>query len=76
MPVSRAHLEPIAPDNTEGNRKKNRRVILKLLITRNRLISRITFTVIPSLRIGGSYPDPLLLVLKKAMSIPEMDQTT
>lgn len=31
QPVSRAHLEPVAPNNTEGNRKKNRRVILKLL---------------------------------------------
>lgn len=31
QPVSRAHLEPVVPNNTEVNRKKNRRVILKLL---------------------------------------------
>jgi outer membrane protein OmpA-like peptidoglycan-associated protein len=29
--ISRAHLEPVAPNNTESNRKKNRRVVLKVL---------------------------------------------
>jgi OOP family OmpA-OmpF porin len=31
QPISRAHLEPVAPNDTEANKKKNRRVLLKLL---------------------------------------------